>query len=480
MFEDTPTLIERRERDLNNNELVPYTSISSKHYDIGLTPHGFFLLAKVAGIQGSCVEFPLTSGATAKITFHVKQNVISFRNSENRQKDESIDQLLSSLQTTRNEFMNNAYAFVDGEATYLNRIKGDLEHRAMGSIAKALMEIDGVLGVIHRGPKTVAVRDPGKKKPSLTPLQRALFREGNIVFEDLVGEFKYDRYANGDQIIPEETNPLLQGNPDPVVAQTGTIGHFVSTRMGDEEEGENKVEEEEEEDDDQHYAVTIGHVLQDGTTQAILANDNDQQVVSIPFPFQRLNSKPQFLRYAEMPEQLSEVGCLLVPPGTPVACSITSIDCGGLYELVGEKRKSYYPKDLDKRYHRMLDPEHISEISSTKLLVQKMGNKTGLTEGYLTGACPTIPKARVSQLNKRKPAYYGEISWLDEQHPFADSGDSGSLVYLQLDEKTVPIGIHIGSVGTRSYCLLLTWAIEAMETEFDSALFFCSSDCPGP
>jgi len=226
MFEATPTQIERRKRGLNNNELVLYTSVSSKHYDIGLTPYGFFLLHEVAGIQGSFVELPLTSGATATITFRVKRDAVSFQNSENGQKYEDLNQLLSSLQITQTEFMNTAYAFVDGEADYLSYINGDLDNRATGTITKALMEIDGVLTVIYRGPRIFAVRDPGKEKPSLTSLQRALFREGNILFEDLWGEYKDDSYASGDQIIAEDTNPLRQGNPDPVLAETGTIGHL--------------------------------------------------------------------------------------------------------------------------------------------------------------------------------------------------------------------------------------------------------------
>jgi cobalamin biosynthesis protein CobT len=118
---------------------------------------------------------------------------------------------------------------------------------------------------------------------------------------------------------------LTQGNPDHSIAESGTIGCFLSTFIGEEgqeeEEGEKsendqeekedgkaeedqgedeKDEEEGDEDEDQdnHYAITIRHILQDGTTKAVLESDTDEHVVSIPPPFQRLMSMPAFLRYS--------------------------------------------------------------------------------------------------------------------------------------------------------------------------------------
>jgi hypothetical protein len=65
------------------------------------------------------------------------------------------------------------------------------------------------------------------------------------------------------------------------------------------------------------------------------------------------------------------------------------------------------------------------------------------------GIIPTSPD---NPLDTSKLSYYGVVAWLNELNPFADNGDSGSLVYLQLGERKVPIGIHQGSVGTTSYC----------------------------
>jgi hypothetical protein len=76
--------------------------------------------------------------------------------------------------------------------------------------------------------------------------------------------------------------------------------------------------DEEEQDKAQHYAVTIGHVLEDGTTQATLLSEDPKQsnssilqTVSIPEPFRRVNSSPAFLGSEQ---RLNDVSCLLIPP----------------------------------------------------------------------------------------------------------------------------------------------------------------------
>jgi hypothetical protein len=208
MFQDTPTRIEHRKQDLNNQDLALYMQTYFKNFDLGLTLNGLILLHQIAGIQGSSFEVSLPSGATAKFRFHLKRGTVFLENPETRQVYQNPNQLLSSLHTTQAEFMNRAYAFVDGEARLLCHIKGDLEDRALRSIDKALMPIDGALSVQFAGDKIVVVRDPNKRKLYLTPLQRAMFRDGNVVFEDLVGHFKYDSLTCGDQIIPQNTNPL--------------------------------------------------------------------------------------------------------------------------------------------------------------------------------------------------------------------------------------------------------------------------------
>ena len=146
-----------------------------RNYDMGLSLSGPFLLHKPAGIQRSSFEFPFVSGATAKIRYSVKRDTVIFENAETGQKYLTQNQLFSSLQTTQAEFMNRAYAFVDGEARSFCHIMRDLEDRANKTITKALMQIDGVLNVMFMGQREcqgmiIAVREPGKRIPCLTSL----------------------------------------------------------------------------------------------------------------------------------------------------------------------------------------------------------------------------------------------------------------------------------------------------------------------
>jgi len=119
--------------------------------------------------------------------------------------------------------MNKAYAFVDGEARSLSIIGEDVEKRAYRTITKVLRQIEGVLSVVVAGGRFVAWRNPNIPIPPLTPLQLLLFRVKLVVFKDVVGTYMDDRFAAGDQIIPQNTNPLQQGNLDPVIALTGTL-----------------------------------------------------------------------------------------------------------------------------------------------------------------------------------------------------------------------------------------------------------------
>src|SRR5277367_1812128 len=147
MFEDTPAHIEHRELDLNNNELVRYLRISIKHYDMGLTPEGLFLLYREARIQRPSFEFPLAPGAATTILFYLKRDNVVFENAETGQQYQDLNQLLFSLETTPRDLLNRAYTFVDDEARHLYRIEKDLGHRARRSIIKILMQIDGVRSV---------------------------------------------------------------------------------------------------------------------------------------------------------------------------------------------------------------------------------------------------------------------------------------------------------------------------------------------
>jgi hypothetical protein len=134
------------------------------------------------------------------------------------------------------EFMNNAYAFVDGEARCLTDIRVDLKIRAQRTITPALRQIEGVLSVGMAGGHFVAKRDPKIPVPPLSALQRVLFRDGLVTFEDVVGIYKDDCFKSGDKIIPQNTNPLQQGHFRPCYRSIWDPGPFCQhpTRAGDE------------------------------------------------------------------------------------------------------------------------------------------------------------------------------------------------------------------------------------------------------
>jgi hypothetical protein len=476
-FQESLARIERKHQPLNKAELASYMSTFSKNHDDyeRLTLDGLLLLHKEAGMQGLWFDVPLASGVTVRIKCHLQRGTVRYENANTKQEQ---DGLLSSFQNTMMEFTNKAYAFVDGEARCLTDIRVDLKIRAQRTITRALQEIQGVLSVGMAGGHFVAKLDPKIPIPPLSAQQRVLFRDGLVTFEEVVGEYKDDCFKSGDKIIPQNTNPLLQDHFDPVIAPFGTLGHFVSTlqepEMSDEGE-EGDVEEKKEKA--QHYAITIGHVLGYDTTQATLVSDSDiQQTVSIPVPFRRPNSNLVFLG----PEQpLNEVSCLLIPPGMPAECAISNVDCGGLCGLLDRKRPSLYSEeDFNRRCAESLTPELVSDLAQRqRIVVRKLGAATGLTEGYLIEVCNSIP------YTPKKPAknpYYGVIAWIDGKSPFTEGGDSGSLVYLPSGPDIVPIGIHKGSKGSISYCLLLNRVVGTIAEVFDCDLLFCASNCSGP
>ena len=113
--------------------------------------------------------------------------------------------------------------------------------------------------------------------------------------------------------------------------------------------------------------MTIGHVLQDDTEEAVLISKDAQQVVSIPTQFRRINGKPKSLN-KEMDDQLREVGCVSIPPGTPIRCEIPELDCGCLYDYLGARRPRYYnDPTIDRRYFGMLETDHIQSVAKNHL-----------------------------------------------------------------------------------------------------------------
>lgn len=57
--------------------------------------------------------------------------------------------------------------------------------------------------------------------------------------------------------------------------------------------------------------------------------------------------------------------------------------------------------------------------------------------------------------------YLLRVKWLSPDQPFAEDGDSGSLVYAKANGHIIPLGIHGGSKGDVSIAFLLhSWWLE--------------------
>ena len=78
--------------------------------------------------------------------------------------------------------------------------------------------------------------------------------------------------------------------------------------------------------------------------------------------------------------------------------------------------------------------------------------------------------------------YLLRVKWLSPSQPFAEDGDSGSLVYAKANGHIIPLGIHAGSIGDLSTAYLLHSWWEEFEFLIDADIYFCDpSRCsPSP
>jgi hypothetical protein len=91
----------------------------------------------------------------------------------------------------------------------------------------------------------------------------------------------------------------------------------------------------------------------------------------------------------------------------------------------------------------------------------KHGAKTGFTMGKLV----TVEKADEVGDDGEVPAYHLLIDCISPSEPFAEDGDSGSLVFAKHNGKIVPLGLHYGSKeGVSRAWLLWSWCCEIQES----------------
>ncbi|PGH05278.1 hypothetical protein GX51_02999 [Blastomyces parvus] len=225
-----------------------------------------------------------------------------------------------------------------------------------------------------------------------------------------------------------------------------------------------------------HVLTTAGHVIEDASS-VFVHNAN-----GIPYPlqivpeFQRTLGVPSF-RISRTPTTSGNVSlndmCLLetthIPPNQ-LRCSFLSIDC----TLFGSDSDISDDPALMKRDPKASDITKLREIINfgQHITVYKHGAITSLTAGTLS----YINRLDGGDID----VFELEVDWDAPETPFAESGDSGSLVYAKHEGTIVPLGMHCGSEDTTNYAISLWSFCEEISDALDADLLFCDNDeCGG-
>ncbi|KNG81215.1 hypothetical protein ANOM_010331 [Aspergillus nomiae NRRL 13137] len=233
-----------------------------------------------------------------------------------------------------------------------------------------------------------------------------------------------------------------------------------------------------------HVGVTVGHVVDDGTEDTIELETDDQMCpvqLQVAPNFERQGRRrPAFRHSWARPRECFDEICLLETNTLSdelVALYHVSdaIDCNALFSLpsgIDPVGSLTVPALLD------IDDVYDSLIEMLPLEVHKFGAGTGQTTGTLVDIQDLEDDDTYSTQAVRDDtqAFKLKIEWLSPDEPFAQDGDSGSLVYARHHGKTVPLGIHYGSdEGLRvSYSYLLWSWCEEIDNKLDLRLTFCS------
>jgi hypothetical protein len=144
--------------------------------------------------------------------------------------------------------------------------------------------------------------------------------------------------------------------------------------------------------------------------------------------------------------------------------------------------------------HNRLSPHSLSRkqlhdlLALGPLTVMKLGASTLVTTGTLVDLDEVIevegenedealaPNEKNSrQLCSLDDKYTGKVLWDSLTDPFTQGGDSGALVWAEIRDRKVPLGIHIGLKEGISTFMLLSRVLEIIEEIYDQDYLFCST-----
>ncbi|KAF8243746.1 hypothetical protein K440DRAFT_663917 [Wilcoxina mikolae CBS 423.85] len=245
-----------------------------------------------------------------------------------------------------------------------------------------------------------------------------------------------------------------------------------------------------DEDESSHLLLTVCHNFKDGDKVHVTNKCGKEFLVDVPDPFRCIAGVPRYVIRASMadtinscpdniPENIRErlgsqigfqefgvkdLGVLVPPSGIPINC------------VLG-KCCPFQDPDLDTLRPHSLPMEVLIEyLGRTSLTVYKKGATTGITSGQLFEVlCEQfeLPEAQENDC-RQSECTMGRIKWCAADTPFAKGGDSGALVWANIQQKIVPIGVHKGSRGDNSYCLLIESCFNVPEGIYNADYVFCS------
>ena len=324
-------------------------------------------------------------------------------------------------------------------------------------------------------------------KPTLPSI---LESHPTIAFEQLFSDPRISKLENGLTVI-ESGEQLFRNCSaiDSLQIPFGTLGAILTI----EKEGRFT-----------HAGLTVGHIIGDdddysADSAKMGSTGVNGQLTLTTWPgCERFLGTPGFRRKWPHPRKALDEICLLqIPTFPPTMLSVFDIKC--------------VRNNLDCRQISTICPLVEQEITHPGipllkdvapfgqwirqqggLEVFKDGAKTGLTCGKLINLREIMDwKGQLSTTALRSsdpgsesfgdegdkdetPIWVLEIKWVSPSQPFAEEGDSGSLVYAKANDCIVPLGIHSGSKRDVSIAFSLhSWWEELEFLDGNADIYFC-------
>ncbi|MCJ1466394.1 hypothetical protein MMC07_005013 [Pseudocyphellaria aurata] len=207
-----------------------------------------------------------------------------------------------------------------------------------------------------------------------------------------------------------------------------------------------------------HVGMTVGHVLGDcGNSVRMGPRDGTDQLKLKAFPgCERLLGSPYFRSQWLLPRACLDEICLLSIPICPsimnLNCVIPNLDC----------RKISAISPTIKIEEGIVSPGTplLQSVRKLQYWVNHQGFLMVFKNGATTGTtCGKLIEVEEKPNGKEQPCrrnltftfsdetdvYVLRIKWLSPEQPFAEAGDSGSLVYAKANGHIIPLEIHWGS-----------------------------------